>query len=125
MSLCVCVCVCVSDLGLRHDIEVVVVRREGHVSEDGSILHCLHRLILQSTRGTIYPDLEKHGSTLRINIFNICMIFQITVTHTLPFRYRKNINIKKKPHMKYISSLAVLGILLILSFRFLKSVPAL
>lgn len=54
------VCVCVSDLGLRHDIEVVVVRREGHVSEDGSILHRLHRLILQCTRGAVYPDLEKH-----------------------------------------------------------------
>lgn len=56
----VCVCVYVTDLGLRHDIEVVVVRREGHVSEDGSILHRLHRLILQSTRGAVDPDLQKH-----------------------------------------------------------------
>lgn len=57
------VCVCVSDLGLRHDIEVVVVRREGHVSEDGSILHRLHRLILQGARGAVYPDLEKQKYT--------------------------------------------------------------
>lgn len=41
--------VCVSDLGLRHDIEVVMIRREGHVSEDGSILHSLHSLILKGT----------------------------------------------------------------------------
>lgn len=60
-----CLWVCVSDLGLGHDIEVVVVRREGHVSEDGSVLHRLHRLILQSTRGAVYPDLEKQRSTLR------------------------------------------------------------
>lgn len=52
------VCVCVSDLGLRHDIEVVMVRREGHVSEDGSILHSLHSLILKGTGGAIYTNLK-------------------------------------------------------------------
>ncbi len=67
---CVDVSVCVSDLGLRHDIEVVVVRREGHVSEDGSVLHRLHRLILQSTRGAVHPDLEKHRRTLKFRIFH-------------------------------------------------------
>lgn len=50
--------VCVSDLGLRHDIEVVMVRREGHVSEDGSILHSLHSLILKGTGGAIYTNLK-------------------------------------------------------------------
>lgn len=50
--------VCVSDLGLRHDIEVVMVRREGHVSEDGSILHSLYSLILKGTRGAIYTNLK-------------------------------------------------------------------
>lgn len=59
---------CVSDLGLRHDIEVVVVRGEGHVSEDGSILHRLHRLILQGTRGAVHPDLENNRRTLQINL---------------------------------------------------------
>lgn len=51
--------VSVPDLGLRHDVKVVVVRREGHVSEDGSILHSLHSLILKSTRGAINPDLKR------------------------------------------------------------------
>lgn len=69
MCVYACVCECVSDLGLRHDIEVVVIRREGHVSEDGSVLHSLHSLILQSTRGAVYPDLEKHRGTLTINVF--------------------------------------------------------
>lgn len=50
--------VCVSDLGLRHDIEVVMVRREGHVSEDGSILHSLHSFILKGTGGAIYTNLK-------------------------------------------------------------------
>lgn len=75
-----------SDLGLRHDIEVVVVRREGHVSEDGSILHRLHCLILLSTRRAVYPDLEKHRSTLKIYIFHICIIFLLAVALTLPLR---------------------------------------
>lgn len=56
--MCVHVCFCASDLGLRHDIEVVVIRGESHVSEDGPIVHRLNRLILQSKRGSIYPDLE-------------------------------------------------------------------
>lgn len=63
---CVCACVCVSDLGLRHDIEVVKIRGESHVSEDGPIVHRLNRLILQRQRGSIYPDLEdrKHHHAL-------------------------------------------------------------
>lgn len=55
-----CVCLCAADLGLGHDIEVVVVRREGHVSEDGSVLHRLHGLVLQSERGAVDPDLGKN-----------------------------------------------------------------
>lgn len=112
--------VCVSDLGLRHDIEVVVVRREGHVSEDGSILHRLHRLILQSTRGAVYPDLEKHRSTL----IYLCIIFLITAVFTLPLRNYNNNNIKKKhskPNMKYIIK-TVLEIGLLLPFKFIESV---
>lgn len=62
---------CVSDLCLRHDVEVVVVRREGHVSEDGPIVDRLHRLVLQSTRGAVYPDLEKHRSTTRIALIHL------------------------------------------------------
>lgn len=56
---CACVFFCASHLGLRHDIEVVVIRGESHVSKDGPIVHCLNRLILESKRGSIYPDLEK------------------------------------------------------------------
>lgn len=52
-------CLCASDLGLGHDIEVVVVGGEGHVSEDGSVVHRLHRLVLQSRRGAVHTDLEK------------------------------------------------------------------
>lgn len=55
---CVCVCFCASDLGLRHNIEVVVIRGESHVSEDGPVVHRLNRLVLQSKRRSIYPDLE-------------------------------------------------------------------
>lgn len=66
--------VCAPDLGLGHDIEVVVVRREGHVSEDGSVLHRLHGLVLQSKRGTVYSDLENR-STLRFHMSHICLIF--------------------------------------------------
>lgn len=61
-KLCACVFFffCASHLGLRHDIEVVVIRGESHVSKDGPIVHCLNRLILESKRGSIYPDLEKN-----------------------------------------------------------------
>lgn len=52
-------CLCASDLGLGHDIEVVVVGGEGHVSEDGSVVHRLNRLVLQSQRGAVHTDLEK------------------------------------------------------------------
>lgn len=66
----VCACVfffCASHLGLWHDIEVVVIRGESHVSKDGPIVHCLNRLILESKRGSIYPDLEKKtGNTPHI-----------------------------------------------------------
>lgn len=55
-------CLRASDLGLGHDIEVVVVGGEGHVSEDGSVVHRLHRLVLQSQRGAVYTDLEKKNS---------------------------------------------------------------
>lgn len=56
-------CLCAADLGLGHDIEVVVVRREGHVSEDGSVVHRLHGLVLQSEGGAVHPDLEKKTQT--------------------------------------------------------------
>lgn len=56
------VCVCFSDLGLRHDIEVVKIRGESHVSEDGPIVHRLNRLILQRQRGSIHPDLEERNT---------------------------------------------------------------
>lgn len=51
-------CLRAPDLGLGHDIEVVVVGGEGHVSEDGSVVHRLHRLVLQSQRGAVHTDLE-------------------------------------------------------------------
>lgn len=62
-------CLWAADLGLGHDIEVVVVRREGHVSEDGSVVHRLHGLVLQSEGGAVHPDLEKkkHRRTLGIH----------------------------------------------------------
>lgn len=68
---CVCVCArcCASDLGLRHNIEVVVIRGESHVSEDGPVVHCLNRLVLQGKRRSIYPDLEdrnRHKKTPHI-----------------------------------------------------------
>ena len=69
-------CVCVTDLVLGHDVEVVVIGGEGHVSEDRSIVHRLHRLILQSTRGAVNPDLEKQRKDNRsyLNVFNIILI---------------------------------------------------
>lgn len=80
-------CLCVSDLGLRHDVEVVVVRREGHVSEDGSILHRLHGLILQSKRGAVYPDLEKYRSTLGIHI--VCIVSQVLQQNNIKKKHSK------------------------------------
>lgn len=47
-----------SHLALGHDVEVVVIRGEGHVSEDGSAFHRLHRLVLQGPRRTVHSDLE-------------------------------------------------------------------
>lgn len=99
-------CLCVSDLGLRHDIEVVVVRREGHVSEDGSILHRLHGLILQSKRGAVYPDLEKYRSTLGIHISDICVIFFNHCGAHIVSQVLQQNNIKKKHsklYMKFIN----------------------
>lgn len=60
-------CLCASDLGLGHDIEVVVVRGEGHVSEDGSVVHRLHCLVLQSQRGAVHTDLEKKATKTEIH----------------------------------------------------------
>lgn len=53
----------VSDLGLGHDVEVVVVRGEGHVSEDGPVVHRLHRLVLQSQGGAVHADLRERDKT--------------------------------------------------------------
>lgn len=58
-------CLCAADLGLRHDIEVVVVGGERHVSEDGPVLHRLHRLVLQGEGGAVHPDLEKTQTHIR------------------------------------------------------------
>lgn len=58
-------CLRASDLGLGHDVEVVVVRGEGHVSEDGPAVHRLHRFVLQSQRGAVHADLPEKDNTER------------------------------------------------------------
>ena len=68
MCVCVCVCVCVrraTYLSLRHDIEVVAVQGEGHVSQDGAaIFDDGYGLVLDSTvGGAVHPDLSTHRHT--------------------------------------------------------------
>lgn len=73
---CVGVCVCFSDLGLRHDIEVVKIRGESHVSEDGPIVHRLNRLILQRQRGSIHPDLEERNTQNPIIYYMLLLLVE-------------------------------------------------
>lgn len=70
-------CLRASDLGLGHDIEVVVVGGEGHVSEDGSVVHRLHRLVLQSQRGAVYTDLEKKTANTLIQKYRLVLLRRI------------------------------------------------
>lgn len=58
---CVHVSVSHTDLSLRHDIDIVIVQREGHVSENGApVLIDRHCLVLHTAiRRSIHTDLKQ------------------------------------------------------------------